>query len=85
MDKRDKIADMRIQKCNILGIAFWVPYHPCHGMIPQFVSSSSRHRRDCCPCLVAKLYPTLYSPIDHSTPGFPVLHYLPEITQTHVH
>ena len=28
---------------------------------------------------------TLCYPIDYSTPGFPVLHYLPEFAQTHVH
>ena len=27
----------------------------------------------------------LYNPMDCSTPGFPVLHYLPELAQTHVH
>ena len=36
-------------------------------------------------CLVTKLYPTLWDPMDYSTPGFPVLHYLPELAQTHVH
>ena len=34
---------------------------------------------------VAQLCPTLCNPIDHSTPGFPVHHQLPEFTQTHVH
>ena len=29
--------------------------------------------------------PTLCDPMDYSTPGFPVLHYLPKFTQTHVH
>ena len=29
--------------------------------------------------------PTLYSPMDCSTPGFPVHHHLPELAQTHVH
>ena len=33
----------------------------------------------------AQSYPTLCNPIDCSTPGFPVHHQLPEITQTHVH
>ena len=28
---------------------------------------------------------TLCNPMDCSTPGFPVLHYLPELVQTHVH
>jgi len=29
--------------------------------------------------------PTLYDPMNHSTPGLPVHHQLPEFTQTHVH
>ena len=34
---------------------------------------------------VAQSCPTLCDPLDCSTPGFPVLHQLPELTQTHVH
>ena len=34
---------------------------------------------------VAQLCPTLCHPIVCSTPGFPVHHQLPELTQTHVH
>ena len=34
---------------------------------------------------VAQSCPTLYNPMDCSTPGFPVLHHLPEFAQTHVH
>ena len=34
---------------------------------------------------VAKLYLTLCSPMDCSTPGFPVLHHRQEFAQTHVH
>ena len=42
------------------------------------------------PCLshcysVAKSCPTLCDPMDCSKPGFPVLHYLSEFAQTHVH
>ena len=33
----------------------------------------------------AQLGPTLCIPMDHSTPGLPVHHQLPEFTQTHVH
>ena len=33
---------------------------------------------------VAQCCPTLYDPMDCSTPGFPVLHQLPELAQTHV-
>ena len=34
---------------------------------------------------VAQSCPTLFDPIDYSTSGFPVLHHLPELAQTHVH
>jgi len=34
---------------------------------------------------VAQSCPTLCDPMNHSTPGFPVHHHLPEPTQTHVH
>ena len=36
-------------------------------------------------CLVAKLCSTLCNPMDCSTPGFPLLDYLPEFAQIHVH
>ena len=39
----------------------------------------------CCCFSVAKSCPTLCDPIYCSMPGFPVLHYLLEFTQTHVH
>ena len=34
---------------------------------------------------VAQSCLTLCDPMDCSTPGFPVLHHLPELAQTHVH
>ena len=39
----------------------------------------------CCYCSVAQLCPTLGDPLDCRTPGFPVLHQLLELAQTHVH
>ena len=36
-------------------------------------------------CSVAQLCLTLCDPMDCNTPGFPVLHYLREFAQTHVH
>ena len=36
-------------------------------------------------CSVAQSCPTLCEPMGCSTPGFPVLHNLPELAQTHVH
>jgi len=38
---------------------------------------------DC--CSVVKSCTALCNPMDCSMPGFPVLYYLPEFTQTHVH
>ena len=34
---------------------------------------------------LTQLCPTLCDPMNHSTPGLPVHHQLPEFTQTHVH
>ena len=34
---------------------------------------------------LAQLCPTVCKPMNHSTPGLPVHHQLPEFTQTHVH
>ena len=38
----------------------------------------------CC-CRVTESYPTLCDPMDCSTPSFPLLHYLPEFAQIHIH
>ena len=45
----------------------------------------SQFNWDCCCCSVAQSCPTLCYCMDCSTPGFPVLHHLPEYAQTHVH
>ena len=42
------------------------------------------HFVHCC-CSVPKSCPTLFYPMDCCSPGFPVLHSLPEFVQTHVH
>ena len=39
----------------------------------------------CCCCSVSQSCPTLCNTMDCSTPGFCVLHHLPELAQTHVH
>ena len=44
-----------------------------------------KHRYTCRFSSVAQLCPTLCDPMDCSTLGLPVLHQLPELTQTHVH
>ena len=38
-----------------------------------------------CFCSVSQSCLTLPDAMDYSRPGFPVLHYLPEFVQTHVH
>ena len=48
-----------------------------HPQYPEF--------KQCCCCSVTKSCLTLCNPIDCSTWGFPVLHYLLEFAQTHVH
>ena len=39
----------------------------------------------CCGCSVAQSCLTICNPTDYSMPGFPVLHYLLELAQTHAH
>ena len=43
-----------------------------------------RSRNICC-CSIAQSCLTPCDPMEYSTPGFPVLHCLPEFAQTHVH
>ena len=45
----------------------------------------SIHPTAYCCCSVTQLCLTLWDLMDYSTPGFPVLHYLLEFAQTHVH
>ena len=40
---------------------------------------------NCCCCLVTKSCPSPCEPMNCSMPGFPVLHYLSEFAQVHVH
>ena len=50
----------------------------CQASSPQIPSSVQFSS-------VAQLCPTLCDPMNHSTPGLPVHHHLPEFAQTHVH
>ena len=68
------------------------PLEECHGSVhnsnknsSSSSSSSSSWANSCCCCSVAKSCPTLYDPMDCTTPGFPVLHHLLELAQTCVH
>ena len=49
------------------------------------MSFSSGSTPFCCCCSVTKLCLTLCHPMDYSTPGSSVLHYLPEFAQVLVH
>ena len=49
-------------------------FEPCPDFRSMFQFSS-----------VAQSCPTICDPMNHSTPGLPVHHQLPEVTQTHVH
>ena len=54
--------------------------------LSRLISSwGDRNVHHCCCCSVAQSCPTLCDPIHFSIPGFPVLHHLLEIAQTHVH
>ena len=57
---------------------------PLETELTSLVLEMLSPNRDCC-CSVTKLCPTLCNSMDWNTPGFPVLHYLPEFAQTHVH
>ena len=71
----------------------WPPLWPqlLSAFIPYSATSLSWHKPKAHAslppfrCLVAQLCQSLYDPMDCSTPGFPVLHYLTEFAQTHVH
>ena len=59
------------------------------GISPLCWKNNALHDEVCpssgCSCSVAQSCLTLCDPMDYSTPGFPVLHYSPELAQTHVH
>ena len=62
----------------------------CLFLLPTLTSANQLVKKDyspifCCCCSVTKLCPTLCSPMNWNWPGFPVLHYLLEFTQIHVH
>ena len=78
-------------------LAWEIPWTEELAMMSQtvrhyLVTKQQPHRRKTvtgdiksCYCSVAKLCMTLCDPMDYSTPGFSVLHYLLEFVQIHVH
>ena len=69
---------LSIFKCTFSGIRY------IHIIVQPSPLSISRIFNCSC-CSVAQLCPTLCDLMDCSTPGFPILHYLPEFAQTPVH
>ena len=65
--------------CNLYSILLPIHSLPCapkNSLVPWFLG--------CC-CSVARSCLTLCCTMDRSKPGFPVLRYLPEFAQSHVH
>ena len=79
-----KKRNCRVEKKKRTGC--WVPFQNNR----QSIYDSSSYIKKCwvcqanC-CSVAQSCPTLCGPVDCSTPGFPVPHYLLEFAQAHVH
>ena len=67
------------QSCHSFTYCLWLLSH-YNSTAEQPQHRSSDQIRS-----VAQSCPTLCNPKNHSTPGFPVLHYLPEFAQTHIH
>ena len=55
------------------------------GLPAQYKSAADTILQSSHYCSVARLCSTLCNPVDCSTPGSSVFHYLPEFAQTHVH
>ena len=76
--RKDRSKIGILQFC-FLAVTVKVPLCHKHQRVPSSSSSC------CCGCYsVSKSCPTLCDPMDYSSPGFPVLHHLPELAQTHV-
>ena len=58
---------------------------PGSGPLWSFWKTKTRYESSVQFSSVAQSCPTLCNPMNHSTPGLPVYHQLPESTQTHVH
>ena len=81
-----------VMLCLLIGnqvLVTWVCFHCvklCFHSLCTFLYAVINVNEEvrCC-CSGTQLHPTLCDPMDCSTPGFPVLHHLPELALTHVH
>ena len=63
----------------------WYHVARCQWSPNSFICMLRKCLFYCCCCSVAQSCPTLCHPMDCNMPGLPVLHYLPELAQTHAH
>ena len=79
-----KISELHFKK-EILSIPFKMSITQSTWLQESFLGLSFKYLQlDSC-CSVIRLCLKFCNPMDYSTPGFFVLHDLPEFTQTHVH
>ena len=71
---------VKFSSCQIISL---ITFNPL--LTADMESSQATTVHFLCCFSIAKSCPTLCSPMDCSTSGFSVLHYLPEFAQTHVH
>ena len=71
------MTSVKHMKAKFTGVNFW--HQRQDKLLTEIVTGMF-----CC-CSVTQLCLTICDPMVYSTPGFPVLHYLTEFAQTHVH
>ena len=91
MTKWDLILDLqlvqhsKVNYCNLSSINLLkTKNHMVIWINVEKVSDKIQHPFMICCCSVTKLCSTVSDPVNCSSPGFPVLYYLPEFEQTHV-
>ena len=70
--------------CAIDWTSLALPFFGIREKTDLSVFIPKTERQKCYCCSVTQLCLTLWDPMDLSTPGFSVLHHLPELAQTHV-
>ena len=79
--------------CQYLSFQLKLPIFICYSIygiitsliFPVIAIKETEPFHEYCCCSVTKSCPTFRDPMDCSEPGLPVLYYLLEFTQTHVH
>ena len=80
-----------VENVQLSDISIWLSIHieqKLHGGCTTFVPCPFDPAYGCiliCRCCSVQLCLTLCKPVDCSMPSFPVLHFLPELAQTHAH